>query len=131
MDTNILYIKSVSVWWCFYILNNTLTRVVPKIMKQHLGWVEKRCCLYKKACIILPISPLKILKKKAFLKDDDFSTECRQLTGMSWHWTLDNKTEALHFWCPKWWMSLLWWEPRLALSQCPITTELFWNYFSM
>ena len=52
MDTNIINIKSVSVWWCFYVLSNTSATFEAQFMKK-LSNTEaelKKALLIKKAC---------------------------------------------------------------------------------
>ena len=55
MDTNTENIRSVSVWWCLYVLSNTYLsntwRSIHEKVKQHWGCVEKKALLIKKACI--------------------------------------------------------------------------------
>ena len=51
MNTNIIHIKSVSLWWCLYVaikqhLSNIWSSIHEKA-KQHLGRVEKKRCLQK------------------------------------------------------------------------------------
>ena len=54
---HIVNIKIVSVWWCLYVcikqhLSSIWSSIHEKV-KQHRGWVEKKRCLLKKACISL------------------------------------------------------------------------------
>ena len=49
MDTNIVNIRSISLWWHLYVLSNTWSSIHEKV-KQHWGRSEKKRCLYKKAC---------------------------------------------------------------------------------
>ena len=48
MGTNIVIIKSVSIWWWLYVLSNIWSSIHEKV-KQHWGWIEKKCCLYEKS----------------------------------------------------------------------------------
>ena len=53
VDTNLVNIKSVSVWWCLYVLSNTEATFEAQFMKK-LGNTEadlKKALLLKKACI--------------------------------------------------------------------------------
>ena len=46
MDTNIVNIRNISVWWCFYVLNYTKATFkahsVHEKVKQQWGWTEKK-----------------------------------------------------------------------------------------
>ena len=53
MDTNIVNIKSVSAWWCLYVLRSTLATFEAQFMKK-LSIIEpelKKLLLIKKVCI--------------------------------------------------------------------------------
>ena len=41
MDTNKVNIRSLSVWWCFYVLSNTWSSIHENV-QQHWSWVEKK-----------------------------------------------------------------------------------------
>ena len=51
MDTNIVNTRSVSVWWCLYVLSNIWTTFAAhENIKQHWGWIE--ALLIKKSCTV-------------------------------------------------------------------------------
>ena len=83
MDKNIVNKKSVSVWWCLYVLSNTqATNTCSSIyekVKQHWRWVEKSIAYKKSAYIIYPIAETEWeIKKVPMLLDHSSKGKCKE-----------------------------------------------------
>ena len=82
MATNILNIKSVSVWWCLYVSSNTEATFEAQFIKK-LSNAEaelKKSVAYVKKSVCITYAEFTILQLSNFMKSDQSAVKlCRRL----------------------------------------------------